>query len=104
VERTVGHFPPEILVLFKVLVSSRSVTDDAETDERDLIEVAYLGNGSRFHIYSQSFREVMLDDTFTYDKQSQYVPVAKEIKAEKNKITYTFPAHSFTQIKVRMKK
>jgi len=46
----------------------------------------------------------ILDDTFTYDKQSQYVPVAKEIKAEKNKITYSFPAHSFTQIKVRMKK
>jgi len=46
----------------------------------------------------------ILDETFTYDKQSQYVPVSKEIKAEKNKITYTFPAHSFTQIKVRMKK
>ena len=60
-ERTVGHFPPEILVLFKVLVSSRSVTDDAETEERNLIEVAHLGNGSRFHIHSQSFREVMLD-------------------------------------------
>ncbi len=45
-----------------------------------------------------------LNETFTYDKQNQYVPVTKEFKAEKNKFTYSFPAHSFTQIKVRMKK
>jgi alpha-N-arabinofuranosidase len=45
-----------------------------------------------------------LDDTFTFDKQGQYIPVAKEIKTDKNKITYSFPAHSYTQIKVVMKK
>jgi alpha-N-arabinofuranosidase len=45
-----------------------------------------------------------LDDAFTFDKKSQYVPVAKEIKTEKNKINYSFPPHSFTQIKVVMKK
>jgi alpha-L-arabinofuranosidase len=45
-----------------------------------------------------------LDEAFTFDKQSQYVPVPKEIKTEKNKITYSFPAHSYTQIKVVMKK
>ena len=45
-----------------------------------------------------------LDETFTFDKQSQYVPVPLEIKTDKNKITYSFPAHSFTQIKVMMKK
>ncbi len=45
-----------------------------------------------------------LNDPFTFDKQDEYSPVAKEIKAEKNKITCSFPAHSFTQIKVMMKK
>jgi alpha-N-arabinofuranosidase len=45
-----------------------------------------------------------LDETFTFDKQSQYVPVVKQIKADKGKITYSFPAHSFTQIKVAIKR
>ncbi len=45
-----------------------------------------------------------LDETFSFDKQNQYVPVSKEIKTEKNKITYVFPSHSFTQIKIEFKK
>ncbi len=44
-----------------------------------------------------------LSDPFLFDKQEQYIPETKEIKTEKNKITYSFPAHSFTQIKVGMK-
>ncbi len=45
-----------------------------------------------------------LNETFTYDKQKEYIPVPKEIKTDKTRITYTFPAHSFTQIKVVMEK
>ncbi|KPK85297.1 MAG: alpha-N-arabinofuranosidase [Bacteroides sp. SM23_62_1] len=45
-----------------------------------------------------------LTDPFTYDRQDQYNPVAKEIKAEKNSISCSFPAHSFTQIKIGIKK
>jgi alpha-N-arabinofuranosidase len=45
-----------------------------------------------------------LNETFTFDKQDQYKPVVKEIKTEKNKVTCSFPAHSFTQIKVVIKK
>jgi alpha-L-arabinofuranosidase len=44
-----------------------------------------------------------LEEVFTYDKQDQYKPVIKEIETEKNKITYSSPAHSFTQIKIRTK-
>jgi alpha-L-arabinofuranosidase len=44
-----------------------------------------------------------LKEPFTFDKQNQYQPVSKEIKTEKNKMTYLFPAHSFTQIKVKIK-
>jgi alpha-L-arabinofuranosidase len=45
-----------------------------------------------------------LNEIFTFDKQAQYVPVEKEVKIEKGKITYSFPAHTFTQIKVELKK
>jgi alpha-N-arabinofuranosidase len=44
-----------------------------------------------------------LDEPFTFDKQEQYNPVTKEIKVDGNKITFSFPAHSFTQIKVGVK-
>ncbi len=45
-----------------------------------------------------------LNDPFTFDKQDQYNPAKKVIKTEKNKITCSFPAHSFTQIKIGLKK
>jgi len=45
-----------------------------------------------------------LKDPFIYDKQVQYIPVKEEIKTEKNKISYSFPAHSFTQIKAGVKR
>jgi len=45
-----------------------------------------------------------LDAPFTFDKQELYKPVIKEIKVEGNKISYSFPPHSFTQIKVAVKK
>jgi alpha-N-arabinofuranosidase len=45
-----------------------------------------------------------LNAQFIFDKQEQYIPVTKEIKVEGNKISYIFPAHSFTQIKVGVKK
>jgi alpha-N-arabinofuranosidase len=39
---------------------------------------------------------------YTFDKQKQYVPVPKELGVQGNKFTYTFPAHSFTQITVKI--
>jgi alpha-L-arabinofuranosidase len=50
------------------------------------------------------FNSSSLTENFTFEKQEQYKPVLKEINTEKNKISYTFPAHSFTQIKVAVKK
>jgi len=40
---------------------------------------------------------------FSIDKQAQYKPVTKEAKVTGNKLSFTFPAHSFTQIKVGVK-
>jgi len=45
-----------------------------------------------------------LKDPFTFDQQGQYIPASKELTTEKNKLTYSFPAHSFTQIKIGIKK
>jgi alpha-N-arabinofuranosidase len=45
-----------------------------------------------------------LNEPFTYDKREQYKPVAKEIQIEGNHISCSFPAHSFTQIKVGVEK
>jgi alpha-N-arabinofuranosidase len=45
-----------------------------------------------------------LDEPFTFDKQEQYKPVTKEIAFKGNRISCSFPAYSFTQIKVGVKK
>jgi alpha-N-arabinofuranosidase len=41
---------------------------------------------------------------FSFDKQSNYLPVVKEAKFNGNKLSFTFPPHSFTQIKVGLNK
>ena len=46
---------------------------------------------------------VNVDDpkaTFEFDKQEQYKPVTKSVQIINNKLSYSFPPHSFTQIKV----
>jgi alpha-N-arabinofuranosidase len=45
-----------------------------------------------------------LKEPFAFDKREQYNPVMKEIKVEGKSMRCTFPAHSFTQIQVRVKK
>ena len=41
-----------------------------------------------------------LKAAFTFDKQAQYLPVIKDVKIAGNKLSVTFPPHSFTQIRV----
>ena len=53
---------------------------------------------------AQLLNVASLDEPFTFDKQEQYKPVSKEIAVQGNKLSYSFPAHSFTQIKVGVKK
>jgi len=43
-----------------------------------------------------------LEEPFAFDKQEQYKPVTKEIKTDGNRISCSFPPHSFTQIKVKI--
>jgi alpha-N-arabinofuranosidase len=40
-----------------------------------------------------------LNEVYEFDKQDQYVPVKKMVDTRGKQLTYTFPPHSFTQIK-----
>ena len=57
----------------------------------------FKGNAEASIIKAES-----LDEAFSIDKQAQYIPVVKEIATENNKLTCTFPPHSFTQIKMKV--
>jgi alpha-L-arabinofuranosidase len=48
------------------------------------------------------FTSDAIKDPFTFDKKENYIPVPKELKTNKNMISYSFPAHSFTQIAVKI--
>ena len=60
-EGFVCHVNQEIVVLLLVMVGSRRVADDAETDEWHFVDVAGLCDGYGFHIHSQSFGEIAFD-------------------------------------------
>ena len=44
-----------------------------------------------------------LQEVFSFDKKEQYIPVKKEIDTKPGQLSFSFPAHSFTQIKVLLK-
>jgi alpha-N-arabinofuranosidase len=43
-------------------------------------------------------------EDFTFDKKDEYIPKTAKFPVEGKKMTYAFPAHSFVQIKVKIKK
>lgn len=45
-----------------------------------------------------------LNEPFTFDNQSKYVPVTKSVNTKKDGVSYSFPAHSFTQLKLKLNK
>ncbi len=45
-----------------------------------------------------------IDAAFGFDKQEEYIPVKANVDTKNNKLTYTFPPHSFTQIKIMLKR
>lgn len=44
-----------------------------------------------------------LKEQFTFDKRQEYIPVAKEFSVQGHRMTYSFPTHSFVQIRVKIK-
>ena len=61
-------------------------------------DASFKGKGEATIINSAS-----LDEAFTYDRKDQYIPVIKEFDVKGNQVSYTFPPHSFTQIKLTVK-
>jgi alpha-N-arabinofuranosidase len=47
--------------------------------------------------------EGKLDETYTIDKVNEYAPKEGNVNVKNNKITYSFPAHSLTQIEIKVK-
>lgn len=45
-----------------------------------------------------------LNEVYEFDKQDQYVPVKKTVDTRGKQLSYTFPPHSFTQIKTGISK
>ena len=43
-------------------------------------------------------------EPFTFDQYSTYQPTKKDVDIKDNKVSYSFPPHSFTQIKVHVKR
>jgi alpha-N-arabinofuranosidase len=44
-----------------------------------------------------------LDEPFAFDRQEQYKPVTKNVDTDGNRMSCSFPPHSFTQIRVKVK-
>jgi len=44
-----------------------------------------------------------LQEAFSFDKQTEYVPVKKDVEIKGDGLSYTFPPHSFTQVKITVK-
>jgi alpha-N-arabinofuranosidase len=44
-----------------------------------------------------------IEASYSYANRKDYVPVPKEIRVKGDEFTYSFPAHSFTQIIVKLK-
>jgi alpha-N-arabinofuranosidase len=71
-------------------------------EESKSITADILNTSSGFS--GKAFATVVNSDNlkapFAFDKKADYVPVTKDISVSNGRITYTFPPHSFTQIKV----
>ena len=83
IERSIGEIDPRIYGTADIVNTSGT----------------FSGKAQASIINSDSLKE-----QFSFDKQSQYAPVIKEVSADNNKITYSFPPHSFTQMKITIKK
>ena len=60
-EGTFSHFGPEVEVLLSLGVLERHIADDAEGDERSLIDMTCLSDGTTLHVHSHSLWEMVED-------------------------------------------
>jgi alpha-N-arabinofuranosidase len=69
------------------------------------IETEIVSNSASFSGRAQaSVVNHDLDEPFSFDKQQQYIPEIEEIAVKDKSFTFSFPAHSFVQIRVPLDK
>ncbi|SRR6266542_3126863 len=73
--------------------------DKSITTNIESIDANFAGTAAATIVNSDDLKA-----TFSFDKQSQYLPITKDVKLNGDKLSFTFPPHSFTQIKVAVKK
>ena len=74
---------------------------------KDKSILAEIINNSGAFTGKASIREVNSKDIhapFTYNQREKYIPITNEMEVAGNKFLYSFPAHSFTQIKLKITK
>ena len=84
---------------------SKTVYINVVNRHKDKAVTAEISNSAgTFAVKAQTslVNAASLEEPFAFDKQDQYKPVAKEVKVDENRISCSFPAHSFTQIRVKV--
>ena len=71
--------------------------DKAITADISNIAIPFVGKAQISSI------EGALLEEFVYDKRDSYVPMTKETDVRNGVVTYTFPAHSITQIEIKLR-
>ncbi|MDZ7315236.1 MAG: alpha-N-arabinofuranosidase [candidate division KSB1 bacterium] len=68
------------------------------TAELTSVSAAFDGKASAYVVTAKS-----LEEPFSFDKQKDYLPLVQPVESKGKTLSFTFPAHSFTQIQVPLK-
>ena len=88
---------PEIVILRSVSVAQGNIADDTERDERNLVDIAGLGNGTRLHVDGLGFGEVT--DNFAHLILGVYKPVTRDDESRMERDVCWLKADGFAEQK-----
>jgi alpha-L-arabinofuranosidase len=111
VDRTIGEVDPNIYGVFMepIHFNGRRMGLPDTVDFNTLYGTLYDPSSplADRNGYGKAEASVVTSDSlyaaFMFDKQKEYTPATNALEASGNMILYTFPAHSFTQIKAGVK-
>lgn len=89
-----SSYSPETKTMYINVVNRHK--DNAITTDIICSSGNFLGKATANEIYVEDYKAPL-----SYDLRDKYIPVVKEIAVKGNRMTYSFPPHSFTQITVK---